>query len=1034
MIVRSGTNALHGSAVDGLRNTDLDANTFWNNLNQPYLPRQVLIRNQYAVRVGGPIRKNKTFFFVLYDQETVRETSATGTNTVLTAQARQGNFRFFPGAINSPYAANNAVVDVSGNPLQPSTATGGLQTVSLFGRDPNRPVADPTGLIQKYIGMTPLPNNFTVGDGLNTAGYSWAIPSTNNLDQFTVKVDHYINANNHLSVVVTHESQVYTSTTSVFPTTPVTGNNIDTSWFTSVNYDATIKPNLLNQFTIGLQHPDLAQDSGVEAYPQIYPSQNWILFQPGFSSFTSPIPGSIQSELIDPVYTLKDAMTWTHGRHSIKFGFQVDYTSSNSYNINNNFTPAVTLGAGSTAVQGVNNIPGLVSSNQGLAGNILTDLSGSIASVSEGFGVANGKNPAWIVYPSRAAWEQRDANGFIKDDFKVASNLTVNFGMRWDWTGVPWEKWGRMLEPTNGFAGGFGTSGTNFNSLWSPGANTGSLTQLQTVGKNSANPNTTLYNNYYKGFEPQIGLSWAIPYFGANKTVLRLGFGISRPMTLSFLDISGVVTQFADTTTNTSVAPTFLGNLSLPLAPTYSNPLQTWPLNDKTQSIVVSDPNFKPAVVQSYNASLERQLTSSLSLAVRYVGNRSTHLAGGFPLNTTNVFENGIAAATVQTAQGGNAPLFNQIFNGVTFPGIGTVNGATLTGSQALLQYSGTYNNFAGNSAGGMASFLNTSQALGPAGTTPAKGWLIANGGFAPNFVVVNPQFSGVSDECSCLNASYNSGVVEVIKRFSHGLVFNSNFTWAKSMTLNGFGLNPRDWSAQRQVGGQLFTWKASGTYALPFGRGEKWLHSTSGASGVVDAIIGNWQYGGILTHASGSYLNFTCAGNPTGGTDPCSAAQPMGSNPGKVVSTGNGVAYFSPSQFTQVKDPYCTSITNLYNLQSHCTDLAINYNGNLLFQNSPLGQVGNMDITSNWTGPGLFDLDMNLLKRFTIKEKVTAEFRMDAISATNTPHFGNPTTSINSTSFGRIAAPSAGGSNSFTTPTVFYGNRVYVANFRISF
>ena len=192
-------------------------------------------------------------------------------------------------------------------------------------------------------------------------------------------------------------------------------------------------------------------------------------------------------------------------------------------------------------------------------------------------------------------------------------------------------------------------------------------------------------------------------------------------MTLSFLDISGVVTQFADTTTNTSVAPTFLGNLSLPLAPTYSNPLQTWPLNDKTQSIVVSDPNFKPAVVQSYNASLERQLTSSLSLAVRYVGNRSTHLPGGFPLNTTNVFENGIAAATVLTAQGGNAPLFNQIFNGVTFPGIGTVNGTTLTGSQALLQYSGTYANFAGNSAGGMASFFNTSQALGPAGTTPAR-------------------------------------------------------------------------------------------------------------------------------------------------------------------------------------------------------------------------------------------------------------------------------------------------------------------------
>ncbi len=110
-----------------------------------------------------------------------------------------------------------------------------------------------------------------------------------------------------------------------------------------MNFDTTIKPTLLNQFKIGLQHPDLLQDSGVLAYPQVYPKQNGQVYIPGFTSFTSPIPGSIESELIDPVYTLGDSMSWTHGRHSIKFGFQVDYTATNSYNINNNVTPAVTL-------------------------------------------------------------------------------------------------------------------------------------------------------------------------------------------------------------------------------------------------------------------------------------------------------------------------------------------------------------------------------------------------------------------------------------------------------------------------------------------------------------------------------------------------------------------------------------------------------------------------------------------------------------------------------------------------------------------
>ena len=474
-------------------------------------------------------------------------------------------------------------------------------------------------------------------------------------------------------------------------------------------------------------------------------------------------------------------MSWTHGRHSIKFGFQVDYTSTNSYNINNNVTPLVTLGAGSVAVSGVNTLPGLASANDTLAQGILTDLTGSVSSISQGFGVANGKTPQWIVYPSRAAFLQRDANGFIGDNFKATKNITVNIGMRWDWAGVPWEKWGRMLEPTNGFAGAFGISGTNFNAQWSPGASGGSLTQMETVGVNSANPGTTLYKNYFKGFEPAVGLSWAIPYFGVNKTVLRVGYGMSRPMTLSFLDISGDVTQFATSATYSAVQPTFLNNISLPLSPTFSNPLQVWPINDKTQSIAVTDPNFKPTVVQNWNASLERQLTPSLTLAVRYVGNRTTHQPGSFAMNTVNVEQNGIAAATVLTAQGGNAPLFNQILNGVTFPGIGTVNGTTLTGSQALLQYSGTYANFAGNSATAVWPPSSIpARRWAPAGTTPVRGWLLANGGLPSNFVVVNPQYSGVTDVCACLNYTYNSGVVELIKRFSHGLAMNGNFVWAK--------------------------------------------------------------------------------------------------------------------------------------------------------------------------------------------------------------------------------------------------------------
>ena len=109
-------------------------------------------------------------------------------------------------------------------------------------------------------------------------------------------------------------------------------------------------------------------------------------------------------------------------------------------------------------------------------------------------------------------------------------------------------------------------------------------------------------------------------------------------------------------------------------------------------------------------------------------------------------------------------------------------------------------------------------------------------------------------------------------------------------------------------------------------------------------------------------------------------------------------------------------------------------YNGQLLFVNSAQGTLGTMANVTNWRGPGLFNLDVNLLKRFTVREGVTAEFRLDGIAVTNTPHFTNPNMTVNGTTFGRISAPSSNGANSFTTPTPFFGNRVFVGNLRVSF
>ncbi len=1031
MIVRSGTNQFHGSVVDGLRNTDLNANTFWNNYQG--LPRQDLKRNQYAARLGGPIKKNKTFFFGLYAGNR-QVTSASSTRTVLTGPARNGNFRFFPGAINANANATiNPTVDMAGNPVQPATATGALRTINVFGLDPNRPNADPTGLVQKYIALTPLPNNFTVGDGLNTAGYTWQIPSFSNSDQFTGKIDHHFNDRHRMNIVLTQQHDAYTATAPNYPGVGAVGVSQLHSWFGSLNFTSTFKT-MLNEFKAGLQHPNLDQVSGTRAYPKVYPSSNGILFTPGFSSFTSPIPGNIDSQLIDPVYTVGDTMSWTHGRHSFKAGFQMDAMSSNSFNINNNFVPSVTLGAGSTAVQGISNISGLVAQNQTLATSLLTDLTGSLTSITQGFGVADGKNPAWIPYPNRRAWHQRDLQSFFKDDFKLAKNITLNLGIRWDYSGVPWDRWGRTPAPVGGFGGLFGVSGTNFsNALWSPGISGGTLTQMQTVGPHSAHPDQQLYKDYYKGFAPAVGLSWSIPYFGKDKTVLRAGYTWTRPMSQTFLAIDGSVPSFGTSATFSAVTSTFLNSVNLPLSPTFSNPLQIWPINDKTQNISTYDPNFKPPLVQSFNVSLERELISGLTIAVRYVGNKTTHLPGGYDLNWPNVFENGIAEAANITAQGGNAALFDKVLMGVNVPGVGTVDGKTITGSQALRAYTGTFGFLASNSAASLASFFNTTQALQPAATA-TRGGVLVNAGLPSNFVVVNPQYNRASFTCACLNSFYNSGALEVQKRFSKGLSFQSNFVWAKNMQLNGTSRNARNLNLDRTQGGNKFSYKTSGTYELPVGRGHKLLDASSGIKGVASKILGGWQTGGILTWTAGSYLSITCGGNPIGGTNTCTSVTPLPEDPGHIVKNSTGVVYYDSTVLATVKDPFCDTLTTQQALQSRCTFQGLTYNGKLLFVNSPQGAVGSMSRVTNWRGPSLFDLDMNILKRFTVREGITAELRVDGIAITNTPHFTDPNMNINGQTFGRISAPSAGGANSFTTPAPFYGNRVFVINARVSF
>src|SRR6266571_341552 len=186
--------------------------------------------------------------------------------SVLTPLARQGVFRFFPGVDNQNATQNNPTVDRNGNPVRPASATGDLQSFSVFGRDTFRPGHDPTGFIQNVIlARMPQPNDYTIGDGLNTAGIRWtrriggldnADGSTfdqTNRDQFNMRLDHNINSNHKLSVVYTWERGLNNTIQAGIPFWPGGYSGANDKWPKVLNTSlvSTLSSSVVNELRIG---------------------------------------------------------------------------------------------------------------------------------------------------------------------------------------------------------------------------------------------------------------------------------------------------------------------------------------------------------------------------------------------------------------------------------------------------------------------------------------------------------------------------------------------------------------------------------------------------------------------------------------------------------------------------------------------------------------------------------------------------------------------------------------------------------------
>jgi hypothetical protein len=1080
---RSGTNQFHGAVTWNVRNSALNANS-WDNNRIGATPTWYN-RHQSTASVGGPIIKNKTFFFALYDRQDQLQKQSVD-SVVLTPLARQGIFRFFPGVNNgnadvtpsgSGATRTVPVVDKAGNPLSQAQvgATGPLQSFNVFGDalnpgDPFRRGMDPTGYIAKLISAMPPANAYdgasTIGgvsvDGLNTAVHRWVRRTVGgtaggnganleayNRNQINLRIDHTFNAKHRLSGTWVRESH-YTDNNDLSPwPTGYNGEIREEPRVWTLSFTSSLTPNLLNEFRYGYRVNELHWNPAIETPGVADRAREFMPVINGYPVYIRPVmfPNHVLGSHGDlghtsPLTSYTDTMSWTHGAHAFKGGIEFRYGHTAGYQpapvtaANLGLIPVAVGGAGNVGVTGINLVPGLLTNNITLAQNQLLFLTGSVGSTTQRFEAWGPTDTQFLDYKTSynhtgqpegtrgkvRKFHQDEFNWFIKDDWKIRPNLTLNLGLRWDLFRVPYvesgngEPWTR--GPIDGNAGFFGISGRTFNEAFHNGGQIqADVTAVSLIGEGSRYPDLGVWPSDTNNFAPAIGFAWTPGFFGKDKTTIRGGYQISYLLpgnSLSWVDLDNRTLPGSEYAANDSGGSAYrdLTSISFPLVSPSSIPENVIPpLTDHSSAQNFFSPDYATPYVQTFTFGVTRSLPANLLLDVKYVGTRGVKLHSTLNYNEPDFRNNGLLQALNITRAGGNAPIFDQMFNGLNFgAGIGVV-GQDVTGSEALRRHTTFRGNIANGNFREVAATLNTTN-IGvaiPAGQSIAGATLRSSGLFPENFITANPQFGVMEMRNNSDSSNYHSMQTQLTMRPRNGITYQATWTWSRATgvaapTADGGGTTAayRDF-LDRHADYTVATFQRThnlrgyATFQLPFGPGKLLGGNTDG---FVAHVIEGWQIGTIFDFSTGSPLNVsaTTTVNRTGTPDI------VGDFPRKgQVAWGDPFGNYFSQPLYRVTDPACRQVAS--NLTQFCGNTAIATDPagqNIILQNAAPGQIGTLGLYPIY-GPGSWSFDANAQKRIRIDESRNVTLRIDAQNLFNHPTPGAPNLNINSGTFGQI-------------------------------
>jgi hypothetical protein len=1044
LVTKSGTNSFHGAAYEYLRNTITSANDYFVKQSQlesgePNRPLK-LIRNIFGAAVGGPIIKDRLFFFANYEGARQREEQSA--LRVVPTDALRDGVMMYQCAVRAACPAGMSVQGLSGQSyVVPDDGYFALSPANLIMMDPvTQAPKGPNAVMLQYFQGFPHPNDNTVGYGVNFSGYRFKGPTAKDNDWYIARVDYRVNASGTHTLYwrggLRNDTQ---SDVPYLPGTPPLRNFVDYSKGFALGYSATLSNTLLNTFRWGYTRQSLGTIGNNDTQP-------FILFRTlnnnevGDGSDLA-IVRSTSHQL--PINNLIDDISWSRGKHTLQFGTNIGFARQPQQSFVNSFSDGQTnaswLDVGGMATTGLKDHmdPGawlFPAVSDAFAQGYDYPLAALLGMVTEVDAQYNFQRSG-AALPEGAPVNRRFAQNYYEfygqDTWKVRPNLTVTFGLRYSLFSPPWETNGLQVAPTISLSDWFNQRREGM--LKGIPSNQSPLLSFNLAGP--ANGKAGFYHWDKKDFAPRLAIAWS----PEPKTTIRAGFGMvydhlgqtllstfdqqgSFGMSTSLSNLGGQQTLVtAPRLTGLHTIPTtdYAGNQIFASSPGGTFPTQFPP--DAFQVYWGMDDKLKTPYSYMLDFSVGHQLQRGFAVQATYVGRLARRLLTqsdlAMPLDLVDpktgldyfaairplsqAARKGVASDNFDPSSiGAAAQYWADVIQPLQPGGLYSMSSCTSTGNpmsttsaaQAVYDLNCPFVGTVGETTtiqaldqGGIPDFNNSNVFYQGIGASEP------NSGTQTPYTFLSPQFASLYAWRSNSNSSYHALQLNFRKTFSQGVQFDFNYTFSKSIDLAsdaqridargglaGQIINVWDPNQHRGVSDFDTTHQINLNWIaeLPFGRG-KMLGRDSGP--VLNAVIGGWELSGVARWTSGFPVS---VGN--------------GANwPTNWELSGNAVAIGKPVIH---KTTAADGSVNLF------AD-PLGPNGIGAFRADFPGESGQRNILR---GDGFAGLDFGLSKMWRVRESQDIRFRWEVFNALNLNRFNVATASLsltNSSTFGNYTS-----------------------------